>query len=204
MITKNYLFIIIFIYSINFIYLIQCQITNAYDQLLSNELDYIEIKHIPSILHNDNVYLTILYKCSSLTKRRISLSIRIERTLYRTNFAVFRRHWFCQKSPHIQIQYLKVHLHRSLAYASDNQSNLSSWPIEQGQLKLIMYNDEQENENEILKKLEYNVRFLPVHQRPSIRTVRWNPLIYKKSDAICLKEPGKILLIIDEIFVSFK
>jgi hypothetical protein len=188
MITKNYLITIF----ITLFYLIQCQITNEYDQILSDQLDYIDVKYIPPILHNGNVYLTVIYKCSSLSKRRISLSIRIERTLYRTNFAVFRRHWFCQKSTQIKIRYVHVRLHRSLAYASDIQSNLQSWPIEQGQLKLIIYNNEQENETEILKSIEYNVKFLPVHDRPSIRSARRNPLIYKKTEAICLKEPGKI------------
>jgi len=194
MINKNYFIIIVFINLLNFLNLIQCQITNEYDQILSNEFDYINIKYIPSILHNDNVYLTILYKCSSLSQRRISLSIYIERTLYRTNFAVFRRHWFCQKSTHIKIRYVRVHLHRLLAYTSDSQSNLKSLPIEQGQLRLIMYNNKEENKNEILKKIEYNVRFLPVHKRPSFRSFRWNPLINKISEDICLKEPGEIFL----------
>jgi hypothetical protein len=180
---------IFLINSINFFYLIQCQIT---DQILLNELDYINIKYIPSILHNDNIYITILYKCSSLSQRRISLSIYIERTLYRTNLPVFRRHWFCQKSTHMKIRYVNVRLHRSLAYNSDIESNLQSWPIEQGQLKLIMYNNKQENENEILKKIQSNVKFLPVHKRPNFRSLQWNPFIKKPIEDICLKEPGKI------------
>jgi hypothetical protein len=187
MINKNYFIFICFISFINFFNLIQCQIVNEH-----NELDYIDVKYIPSILHNDNVYLTILYKCSSLFQRRISLSIYIDRTLYRTNVAVFRRHWFCQKSTHIKIRYVRVYLHRSLAYASDIQSNLQSWPIEQGQLKVIMYKNKQENENEILKKIEYNVKFLPVHKRPNYRSFRWNPLINKTMENICSKEPGEI------------
>ena len=148
-------FIIVFIYSLSFCYLIHCQITGEYDRITSEEPDFIHIKYIPPILHNDNIYITILYKCSSLSQRRISLSIRVERTLYRANFAVFRRHWFCQKSTQIKMRYVRVQLHRSLAYAS----NFQSWPIERGQLKLIMYNGKQENEDEILRKIEYDVRF---------------------------------------------
>lgn len=191
MISKTgFFFIIIFLlYTINIFSLIQCQITGEYDQLLSNELDYIDVKHIPSILHNDNTYLTILYKCSF--QRRISLLIYIERTLYRSNFAVFRRHWFCQNSNRIQIRYVHVRLHRSLAYASDIQSNLYSWPIEQGQLKLIMYTNKQENNNEILKNIQYNVRFLPVHKRPSFHSFAWNPIINKSIELSCPKEPGE-------------
>ncbi|CAF3364177.1 unnamed protein product [Rotaria sp. Silwood1] len=246
MISKNY-FVIVFIYSISFLYLIKCQITNQYDRLLSNEPDYIDVQYIPSILHNDKIYLTILYKCSSLTQRRISLSITIERTLYRINVAVFRRYWFCRKSTHVKIRYIRVNLHRSIAYASDStinlQSwpiehgrlklimykneqeneneilkkleynvrflpvhkrptyasdstiNLQSWPIEHGRLKLIMYKNEQENENEILKKLEYNVRFLPVHKRPSFRSFRWNPFINKTINDICRNEPEVVRII---------
>ncbi|CAF2504289.1 unnamed protein product [Rotaria sp. Silwood2] len=194
MISKNY-FVFFFIYSISFLYLIQCQITNQYDQIISNEPDYIDVKYIPSILHNDKIYLTILYKCSSLTQRRISLSIYIERTLYHTNVAVFRRYWFCHKSTHVKIRYVRVHLHRSIAYASDSALNLQSWPIEQGRLKIIMYKNKQENENEILKKLEYNVRFLPVHQRPSFRSFRWNPFMNKTIDGICHNEPEVVRII---------
>jgi len=190
MISRDY-FIIICTYSLGYFYLIQCQLTDRYDQLLSNELDYIHVKHIPSILHNDNVYLPIIYKCSSLSRRRISLSIRIDQTLDRTNFTVFRRHWFCQKSAEIKIRSIRVDLHRSLAYASDIPSNFQSWPIEQGQLNLIMYINEQENENEILKKVQYNVRFLPIYKRPSIRSYRWNPLINKTIETICPEEPGE-------------
>ncbi|CAF4662218.1 unnamed protein product [Rotaria sp. Silwood1] len=194
MISKNY-FVIVFIYSISFLYLIKCQITNQYDRLLSNEPDYIDVQYIPSILHNDKIYLTILYKCSSLTQRRISLSITIERTLYRINVAVFRRYWFCRKSTHVKIRYIRVNLHRSIAYASDSTINLQSWPIEHGRLKLIMYKNEQENENEILKKLEYNVRFLPVHKRPSFRSFRWNPFINKTINDICRNEPEVVRII---------
>jgi hypothetical protein len=172
-------------------YLIQCQLTSEND----HQLDYIDVKYIPPILHNDNIYLTVLYKCSSLSQRRISLIIRIEKTLYRTNLIVFRRYWYCQRSSHIQTRYLRVHLHRSLAYASDIQSNLQSWPIEHGQLTLIMYNNKQQNDNEILKKIDYNVRFLSVHKRPNIRSLRWNPLINKPTEGICLVEPGKVFLI---------
>jgi hypothetical protein len=187
MVSKNgFIFLFSFI---NLFSLIPCQITGEYDQLLSNELDYINAKHIPLILHNDNIYLTILYKCSS--QRRISLSINIERTLYRSNFAVFRRHWFCQKSTRIQTRYVQVRLHRSIAYASDIQSNLYSWPIEQGQLKLIMYANKQENINEILKNIQYNVRFLPVHKRPNFRSFPWNPIINKTIEFTCPKEPGE-------------
>jgi hypothetical protein len=188
--------------SFNIVSLIHCQITGEYDQLLSNELDYIDAKHIPSVLHNDNVYLTILYKCSS--QRRISLSIFIERTLYRNNFAVFRRHWFCQKSTRIQIRYIKVRLHRSLAYASDIQSNLYSLPIEQGQLKLTMYANQQENTNEILRNIQYDVRFLPVHKRPNFRSLRWNPINNKAIELTCSKEPGESVYLIEEIFYSFE
>jgi hypothetical protein len=191
MISKNYL-IIIFIYSLNLFSLIQCQITD----LSSTELDFIYIKHIPPILHNDNIYITILYKCSSISQRRISLSIYIDRTLYRTNVAVFRRHWYCQKSSQIKIRYIPVRLHRSLAYASDRQSNFQSWPIDQGQLKLIMYHNKQENMNEILQKIEYNVKFLPVHKRPNFRSFRWTPFINKTIEMICFKEPGEIFRII--------
>ncbi|CAF0808478.1 unnamed protein product [Adineta steineri] len=194
MLSKNYLNVI-FIYSIYCFYLTQCQITNEYNQLLSNELDYIDVKHVPTIIHNDNVYLPIIYKCSSLSRRRISLSIRIERTLYRSNFAVFRRHWFCQNTTQMKIRYIRVRLHRSLAYASDSQSNFQSLPIEQGQLHLIMYNNEQENENEILRKVLYNIRFLPVYKRPSIRSFRWNPLINKTIENICPKEPEIVRVI---------
>lgn len=175
---------IIILCFLNFI-LIHCQITGEYDQIISNELDYINVKYIPSILHNDNVYLTIVYKCSSELPRRISLSIYIERTLYRTNLSVFRRHWFCQKSSQIKIRYIRVQLRRSLAYASDIQL-----PIEQGQLKLIMYKNKQENENEILKQNLYNVRFLRVDKRPNDRSYRWQPLMNKTTENICLKEPG--------------
>lgn len=192
MINKIYFIGIFFITSINFLTLIHCQITGEYDQILSNEFDYIDVKYIPSILHNDNIYLTILYKCSSISHRRISLSIYIQKTLYRTNFPVFRRHWFCHKSSNIKIRYVRVHLHRSLAYASDIQSNLRSLPIEQGQLRLIMYNNTQENENEILKKNVYDIKFLPVYKRPSYRSFPWNPLINKTNENICLKEPGEI------------
>ncbi|CAF0911578.1 unnamed protein product [Rotaria sordida] len=150
---------------------------------------------MPSILHNNNIYLTILYKCSSLTQRRISLSIYIERTLYRTNVPVFRRYWLCHRSTRIKTRYIRVHLHRSIAYASDLTSNLQSWPIEQGRLKLIMYKNRLENENEILKKLEYNVRFLPVHKRPSYYSFRWNPFINKTINNICLKEPEVVRII---------
>ncbi|CAF1929045.1 unnamed protein product [Rotaria magnacalcarata] len=191
MISKNY-FVIFVISSIN---LIQCQITNQYDKILSNQPDYIDAKYIPSMLHNDHIYLTIQYKCSSLTPRRISLSINIERTLYRTNLAIFRRYWFCHKSPNVQLRYVRVQLHRSIAYRSDSELKLVSWPIEEGQLKLIMYKNNQENENEMLKKIQYNVRFLPVHKRPSIRSFRWHPLINKTRDSICPAEPEVIRII---------
>ncbi|CAM4859821.1 unnamed protein product [Rotaria socialis] len=189
--SKNY-FVIFVISSIN---LIQCQITNQYDKILSNQPDYIDAKYIPSVLHNDNIYLTIQYKCSSLTPRRISLSIVIERTLYRTNLAIFRRYWFCRKSPNVQLRYVRVQLHRSIAYRSDPDLNLESWPIEQGQLTLIMYKNDQDKQNEMLKKIQYNVRFLPVHKRPSMRSFRWHPLINKIRDSICPVEPEVIRII---------
>ncbi|UJR27496.1 hypothetical protein I4U23_008780 [Adineta vaga] len=187
--------ITMFIYLIYCVYFTQSQITYENDRFTANELDFIIIKHIPSVFHNDNIYLTIQYKCSSLSRRRISLSIRIERNLYRYNFAVFRRHWFCQKSIHIQTRYIRVKLHRSLAYASDPQSNLQSWPIEYGQLNLIMYNNEYENGNQILKSIQSNVRFLPVDKRPYIRSFRWNPLTNTTIQTTCQKEPEIIRII---------
>jgi hypothetical protein len=170
----------------------QCQITGEYDQILSHELDYLDTKHIPTYLHNDNVYLTIAYKCALGSKRRISLAIRIEQTLYRTNFAVFRRHWYCHGSSHVRIGYVRIRLHRSLAYTSDEESNLKSWPSEHGRLYLMMYSHEQPNEQEIIRKVEYNVRFLPVHQRPSIRSFSWQP--WKRIDTQCPRESGKTFL----------
>ena len=173
-------------------YLANSQLTNEYDRILVNELDYIDVKSIPAALHNDNVYLTILYKCSSFMRRRISLAIRIERNLYRYNFAVFRRHWFCQKSTRVQTRYIRVKLHRSLAYASDSQINLQSWPIEHGQLYLTMYQNEHEKENEIIKTLKYNVKFLPVHKRPNFRSFRWSPSINRRTADVCQTEPGEM------------
>ena len=178
--------------------LVHCQITGEYDQLVANELDYLHVKHLPAMLHNENVYLAVVYKCALGSKRRISLSIRIERTLYRTNFAVFRRHWYCHGSAQIRLRYIRVRLHRSLAYASDSQSNLQSWPVEHGRLSLVMYPNAQVNEQEVLKTVEYNVNFLPVSERPSIRSLPWHPLTASKplghSSPV---EPGKRVLIVD-------
>ncbi|CAF0804952.1 unnamed protein product [Adineta ricciae] len=170
-------------------YLANSQLTKEYDRILANELDYIDVKNIPAVLHNDNVYLTILYKCSSFARRRISLAIRIERNLYRYNFAVFRRHWFCQKSIRVHTRHIRVKLHRSLAYASDSQINLQSWPIEHGQLYLTMYQNEHEKENEIIKTLQYSVKFLPVHKRPNIRSFRWSPPMNRRTEGVCQTEP---------------
>ena len=154
------------------------------------------MKYIPPVLHNNDVYLTVIYKCSSLRYRRISLSIHVERTLHQRNFVVLRHRWLCYKSTQIKIRYIRIHLHRSVAYASDTESNFQSLPIEQGQLKLIMYKSERENDNEILKKVQYKVEFLPVHKRPSFRSFRWTPLtIYKTADPTCSREPGKILIV---------
>lgn len=178
---------------LSFLYVNQCQIANTFDKLFSNKPDVIIIKHIPSVLHNDNVYITILYKCSSSTPRRISVSIRIDRTLYQTNFPVFRRFWLCRQSSYLKVHYVRIRLHRSIAYASDGEINLMSWPIEQGQLTVTMYKNSQANEREIIKKIEYNVRFLPVHKRPSFRSYQWNPIAKKPLSSVCLKEPGKII-----------
>jgi hypothetical protein len=169
-----------------------CQITGEYDQLLSNERDYLQVKHLPAVLHNENTYLAVIFKCDLGSKRRISLAIRIERTLFKTNFAVFRRHWYCHGSSKTHLRYIRVRLHRSLAYASDSSSDLQSWPVERGRLSLIMYRNALANEQEVLKTAEYDVKFLPVSQRPSIRSFPWHPLgsakLVVNSSAV---EPGK-------------
>ncbi len=162
------------------------------EELINKELDYIDLKQIPHVLDNDNVNLTVLYQCSSLTKRRISLSIRIEQTLYRKNVSIFRRHWFCQSTSYVQTVHVRIQLPRSIAYASDIPSNLQSWPIETGQLNLLMFDSDQTDEKKIIKQIQYNVRFLPVHQRPKIRSIRWNPFINKTTNEFCLKEPGEV------------
>lgn len=170
----------------------RCQITGEYDRIFSNELDYLQVKHLPAVLHNEKTYLAVIFKCALGSKRRISLAIRIERTLYRTNFAVFRRHWYCHGSSQTRLRYIRVRLHRSLAYASDSLSNLQSWSVEHGRLSLIMYRNAQANEQEVLKTAEYDVKFLPVSQRSSIRSFPWHPLrqtqrVVNSSAA----EPGK-------------
>ena len=190
---KNDLIWIEFLLSFSLVYLTHCQLTREYDQLLATELDYIHVKYIPPFLHNDQRYLAILYKCSSLDQRRISLSIQIDRTLHRTNWTVFRRHWFCQKSTRVQIRYVQVQLPRSLAYSSDSISNFHSLPIEQGRLKLIMYEDKQANLNAIIKQLEYDVRFLPVYKRPSFHCVPWSLQRNSTNKEMCSKEPGENL-----------
>jgi hypothetical protein len=168
--------------------LFKCKAT---DEITNNLSDYIEIKSIPSVLHNDNVYIPVLYQCSSLTKRLITLSIYVEHVFYRKNVAIFRRHWYCQNTSNIQILNVHVKLHRSIAYASDNQLNLRSWPIETGQLKIIMFENEQQDENYIIKQIQYTVRFLSVYERPKMYSIRQNPLIYKTNDEFCSKESGE-------------
>lgn len=191
MIYKNDAIWIEFLLSFSLLCTIHCQISREYDQLLANQLDYIDVKYIPTFLHNDESYLTVLYKCSSEYQRRISLVIHVDQTLYQTNWMVFRRHWFCTKSDRVRIRYVQIRLPRSLAYSSDVISNFPSLPIEQGRLNLIMYNDRYENRNAIVKQLEYNVRFLPVHKRPSFHCFPWNPKRNQMGKAICLKEPGE-------------
>lgn len=160
-------------------------------QFEDRELDYIEIKSLPSVIHNQNVYLPVLYQCSSLTKRRIVLSIDIEDIFSRKNSTIFRRHWYCRITSDIQILNVRVQLHRSIAYAEDKELNLYSWPIETGQLRIVMFDGEEQNENQIIKQIQYPVRFLSVHERPKIRSIRWNPLMYKIEDDFCLVEPGE-------------
>lgn len=134
----------------------------------------------------------MIYKCAIGSKRRISVDIRIERTLYRTNFAVFRRHWYCHGSNQLRVRYIPIRLHRSLAYASDPESNLRSWPIEEGRLTLTMYRNEKDSIEDALKIVRANVKFLPVEQRPPIRSRPWQPLIASSSmENTCPLEPGK-------------
>jgi len=183
--SRSLISVILFV---NLFILICCQITNDYDEIYANEHDVLDIKYLPSVFHNDHIYLPILYKCSSLFPRRISLSITINKTSHRTNFAVFRRHWFCQKSTRIQIRYVHIRLPRSLAYQFDS----FSLPIEQGQLNLIMFYNQQNNMKYILKQLQFNIRFLPVHKRPFYYSFPWNPVKQKPQEQICLIEPGEI------------
>lgn len=190
LIDKNDFLWIFFLYSL--ISTIHCQITREYDQILANKLDHITVKYIPPFVHNDQCYLTILYKCLSFHQRRISVNIQIDQTLYRTNFTVFRRHWFCQKSTRVQIRYVQIRLPRSLAYQPDGMSNFPSLPIEQGRLKVTMYRDKHENTNAIINQLEYNVRFLPVYKRPKFHSFPWNPKMVETNKAICSKEPGEV------------
>lgn len=169
---------------------IQCQITTDFEHILSNQLDYLAVKHLPAVFHNDEVFLSVIYKCSIGTKRRISLEIRIEQNLYRTNFAVFRRHWFCFGSKHIRLRYIPIRLHRSLAFASDSQSNLQSWPIENGRLTLTMFKSIESNLVDMIKIVRHDVKFLPVHQRPSFYSYPWQPL-GKSVENTCAFEAGR-------------
>lgn len=191
MIDKTDFLWIFFLYSCFTLSTIYCQITREYDQILGNELDHITVKYIPPLVHNDQCYLTILYKCVTFRQRRISIQIQIDQTLYRTNLTVFRRHWFCQTSTRIQVRYVRIRLPRSLAYQPDRMFNFPSLPIEQGRLKVIMYRDKYENINDIVKQLKYNVRFLPVYKRPIFHSFPWNPRMTRTNEGICLKEPGE-------------
>lgn len=190
MLTSHCL-LFVFVHAMSCFVRTHSQTINQHEQLQSSAADLLEMKHIPSVLHNGGVYLSVFYKCSS--RRRISLSVRIERTLYRRNFAVFRRYWFCQPSTRLQTRYVRVRLHRSMAYAAGVQDDWLTWPTEHGQLNLIMYKNERENEQDILTHVQYPVRFLPAHQRPSMHSFRWHPLINQRINHVCQREPGKLL-----------
>ena len=156
-------------------------------QQLSNQtVDYLEIRSLPPVLHNQQVYVPVLYQCS--TKRWIDLYIEIEHAFFGPNIIVFRQYWYCQFTADVHKFNVHVQLHPSIAYAADNQTNLYSWPVEFGLLNLIMY----DKENEIIEQIQYTVQFLPVHQRPKAYSIGWNPLVYRTDEQeICLVEPGE-------------
>ena len=170
---------------------LQSQISGEYDQIVATESDHVDVKYFPSYIQND-VYLTILYKCRLGTRRRVSLSIRIDLNDVRRNFIVFRRHWFCSGLMLTQVRYVLVRLPPPLAYGSDQQSKLVSWPIEHGLLTIDMYRTELPIDDEILKSVRFNIRFLPVDQRAKFRSFPWLPIVKEKTSIeVCPREPGQ-------------
>lgn len=165
---------------------------HATDQFLNQTTDYLQIESIPSILYGQEMVLHVLFQCSPLTERLITLDIEIDHVFFGHDIIVFQRYWYCQPTTYVQVAHVPLQLHRSMAYTADNHSNLYSWPVEVGRLNLVMYEEDEEDDDEIVQQVHYTVRFLPVHQRPRAYSIRWNPLLYTTmNDEQCPVESGE-------------
>ena len=170
---------------------------HATDQFLNQTTDYLQIESIPSVLYGQEIILPVLFQCSPLTERLISLSIEIDHVFFGQDIIVFQRYWYCRPTADVQVVHVPLQLHQSMAYTADNHSNLYSWPVEVGRLNLVMYEDEEEDDDQIIQEIRHTVRFLPVHQRPKAYSLGWNPLLYKaNNDDSCSSEPGEKTMIL--------